>query len=179
MPIAHSTELPSASFRGMMPILPTAITASGALDEASQRRVAQYCLQCGAVAIGHFGIASEYHKIARTDRPRLTRIILDEVAGRVPVFIGVTSPSTEISIDFARQAEEMGASLIMSSLPDGHLPDADGAFSYYESLAKSTSLPIIIQDTPTTSSLLRKLSAQKLFNRGVVVVVNMKTTGRL
>jgi dihydrodipicolinate synthase/N-acetylneuraminate lyase len=158
-----ATKKISASFHGMMPILPTAITASGGLDEASQRRVVQYCLQCGAVAIGHFGIASEYHKIAKSDRPRLTRIIIDEVAGQVPVFIGVTSPSTEISIEYARQAEEMGASLIMASLPDRQLPDADGAFEFYQSLAKSTSLPIIIQDTPTTSSLLTSELILKMF----------------
>lgn len=154
MPTNQLPKTPTDSFRGMMPIMPTAIMPSGQLDEASQRRVVQYCLQCGAVAIGHFGIASEYHKIAKTDRPRLTRIILDEVAGRVPVFIGVTAPSVEISIEFARQAEEAGANLIMASLPDGNLPDTDGAFSFYESLAQSTSLPIIIQDTPATSSLL-------------------------
>jgi len=154
MPTTHPSNLPTDSFRGMMPIMPTAITSSGTIDEASQRRVVQYCLKCGAVAIGHFGIASEYHKIAKADRPRLTRIILDEVAGRVPVFIGVTSSSAETSIEFARQAEEAGANLIMASLPDGNLPDANGAFSFYETLARSTSLPIIIQDTPATSSLL-------------------------
>lgn len=46
-----------------MPILPTAITANGEMDKASQRRVVRYCFQCGAVAVGHFGIALKYQKI--------------------------------------------------------------------------------------------------------------------
>ena len=60
------------NFRGMMPILPTAITPDGKIDEKSQRRLVQYVLQCGAVAIGHFGFASEFHKISDNDRTLLT-----------------------------------------------------------------------------------------------------------
>jgi len=145
---------PQAQLRGMMPILPTAIDASGELDEVSQRRVVQYCLKCGAAAIGHLAIASEYHKVRDCDRNRLIQMTVDEVNGRVPVFIGVTAPTVATSLDYASQAEQLGADLIMAALPDADLPDADGAFGFYRSLAQSTSLPIIIQDTPATSSIL-------------------------
>ncbi|MEX2288567.1 MAG: dihydrodipicolinate synthase family protein [Planctomycetaceae bacterium] len=150
----HRTVATPSRFRGMMPIMPTAITTSGALDEKSQRRVAQYCLQCGAVAIGHFGIASEFHKVSDVDRQRLIQVIVDEVAGRVPVFINVTSPAVSISLEYARQAESLGADLIMASLPYVDLPDADGAFKFYQALSRATSLPIIVQDTPASSSIL-------------------------
>ena len=130
-----------APFRGMMPIMPTAITASGELDEASQRRCVQYCLKCGAVAIGHFGIASEFHKIADRDRKRLLEIIVDEIDGQVLFFAGVTSPSVRISLDYARQAEALGADMIMASLPYVDLPDSRGAFAYYEQLSRATALP--------------------------------------
>lgn len=142
------------SFRGMMPIMPTAIDASGQLDEASQRRVVQYCLQCGAMAIGHFGIASEFHKISDENRRRLIEIIVDEVAGKVPVFIGVTAPGVETSLGYARLAEELGADMVMAALPYVNLPDARGAFAFYHALSQATSLPIIVQDTPVSSTIL-------------------------
>lgn len=164
MQIEPRTEAPRTGFLGMMPILPTAITPSGELDEASQRRVVQYCLQCGAVAIGHFGIASEFHKISDGDRRRLIPMIVDEVAGRVPVFIGVTAPAVSISLDYARQAEHLGANLIMAALPDDNVPDADGAFAYYESLAQVISLPVIIQDTPAGSSVLTPKLILRIFH---------------
>ena len=59
------------NFHGMMLILPTAITPDGRIDEKSQRRLVQYALQCGAVAIRHFGFASEFHKISYGDRTLL------------------------------------------------------------------------------------------------------------
>lgn len=145
---------PAVRFRGMMPILPTAIDASGEVDEASQRRLVRYCLEYRAAAIGHFGIASEFHKLSDRDRRLLTDIIVDEVAGRVPVFLGVTAPGTRIAVEYARLAEEQGADLIMASLPYVNVPDAAGAFDYYRALSEATKLPIIVQDTPTSSAVL-------------------------
>ncbi|MBN2311488.1 MAG: dihydrodipicolinate synthase family protein [Candidatus Hydrogenedentes bacterium] len=141
-------------FRGMMPILPTAITESCALDEASQRRVVDYCLECGAVAIGHFGFASEFHKISEGQRRRLIEVIVDQVAGRAPVFIGVTATATPIALEYAREAEGLGADLIMATLPYVDVPDGDGAFAYYAALSDAVSLPIIIQDAGHSARVL-------------------------
>ncbi|MFH1741162.1 MAG: dihydrodipicolinate synthase family protein [bacterium] len=141
-------------FRGMMPIMATAIDSNGALDEGSQRRLVQYCLQCGSVAVGHFGFASEFHKISDRDRRRLIEVIVEEVAGRVPVFIGVTAPGVGIALNYAREAEDLGADLIMAALPYVHIPDTDESFLYYQALSDSVSLPIIVQDIPETSSIL-------------------------
>ena len=141
-------------FHGMMPILPTAITSGGVLDEASQCRLVEHGIECGAVAIGHFGIASEFHKISDRDRRRLTELIVSQVDGRVPVFIGVTAPGVGIAVEYAREAEQLGSDLIMAALPYVDLPDAEGAFSFYRQLSENVSLPIIIQDTPVSSSIL-------------------------
>lgn len=145
---------PPPHFRGMMPILPTAVDPGGAVDEASQRRLVRYCLDHNAAAIGHFGIASEFHKISDRDRRLLADIIVDEVAGRVPVFLGVTALGTKTAAQYAQLAEEQGADLVMAALPYVDVPEAAGAFEYYQALSDATSLPIIVQDTPASSSIL-------------------------
>lgn len=141
-------------FQGMMPILPTAILPNGTLDEKSQRRLVRYGLQSGAVAIGHFGFASEFHKISDTDRRQLIKIIVDETAGRVPVFIGVTAQGFGISINYAKEAEQLGADIIMAALPLINLPDSEAAFSFYQKLSQAVNLPIIIQDVPESANVL-------------------------
>lgn len=141
-------------FRGMMPILPTTILASGEIDQASQRRLVQYAIQCGAAAIGHFGFASEFFKLSDRDRTEITEIIIDETAGQVPVFIGVTAPSTRAAIDYVRRAEAQGADLLMAAIPYVTVPDKDGVFDYYRALADATTLPIILQDTPLSAPML-------------------------
>ncbi len=147
-------KTPMPHFRGMMPILPTAIQESGELDEVSQRRLVQYCLKCGAVAIGHLGGASEFHKVTDVDRRRLIEIVIDEVGGRVPVFIGATAPATRTAVNYALEAEALGADMLMVGMPYVDTPTRDELFEYYRAISDAVSLPIIVQDTPASDPIL-------------------------
>ena len=142
------------NFYGMMPILPTAITPDGKIDEKSMRRLVQYCIKFDAAAIGHFGFASEFHKISDTDRRVLTEIIVDEAAGSVPVFIGINSQGFNISLRYAEEAEKLGADIIMAALPLINLPTREEAYNLYKDISSTSSLPIIIQDIPESANVL-------------------------
>jgi len=142
------------NFYGMMPILPTAITPDGKIDEKSMRRLVQYCIKFDAAAIGHFGFASEFHKISDTDRRVLTEIIVDETAGSVPVFIGINSQGFNISLRYAEEAEKLGADIIMAALPLINLPTREEAYNLYKDISSTSSLPIIIQDIPESANVL-------------------------
>ncbi len=141
-------------FHGMMPILPTAITADRKIDEKSMRRLVRYCLQFNAAAIGHFGIASEFHKVSDTDRRVLTEIIVDETAGRAPVFIGITAQGFDIALRYAEEAEKLGADMLMAALPLINLPTQEEAFRFYQEIAAVSTLPLIIQDIPASAGIL-------------------------
>ena len=150
-------------FRGMMPIMATPITESGELDEVSQRRLIQYSLKCGAVAIGHLAFASEFFKISDSDRQRLITITVDEVNGRVPVFIGVAAPSDYIAVDYAKKAEALGADIIMAAAPYISTPDKDGMFDYYKKISDSISVPVIIQDMSSSAAILTPELISRLY----------------
>lgn len=167
----------AAFFRGMMPIMPTAITQAGEIDEESQRNLVRYCIECGAVAIGHFGFASEFHKLTEGQRTRLTKIIVEEVNRRVPVFIGVTAPSVYGTLENARKAEAQGADLIMAMLPYMEVPDAAGAFKFYEDLSSVVNLPIIIQDAGHSSAVLTAPLLLQLF-REIEHILYVKSEGK-
>ncbi|MCH2202817.1 MAG: dihydrodipicolinate synthase family protein [Fuerstiella sp.] len=137
-----------------MPILPTAIMPNGDVDETSQRRLVQYSLQCGAVAIGHFGFASEFHKISDDDRRLLTKIIVDETAGRVPTFMGVTAQGHNVTVRYAVEAEQLGADILMVALPLINLPTQQEAFDLFQAISDTVSLPIIVQDIPESANVL-------------------------
>jgi 4-hydroxy-tetrahydrodipicolinate synthase len=130
----------------MMPILPTTIDTAGRIDEASQRRLVQYCLQNGAAAIGHFGIASEVLKVSDTERRQVSQVIIAEVAGRVPVFFGVTGASNRIAVYNAKLAEQQGANMLMLAPPFNQSPSRQDLYAYYRDVATAVKLPIIIQD---------------------------------
>lgn len=140
-------------FKGMMPILPTVTDADGEPDLAAQGRLVEYVLDCGAVAIGHMGGASEYHKIDEADRDTFIRSLVQQVAGRVPVFVGTTDVARKTALRQAEQARHQGANLIMVCSPVVGAMRRDDLMRYYEDVGKASSLPIILQDTGASSSL--------------------------
>jgi dihydrodipicolinate synthase/N-acetylneuraminate lyase len=149
-----TTQKKSAKpFRGMMPVLPTPITDSGEVDEKSLRRLVQYCLKCGAVAIGHLGGASEHFKVTDDERRRITEIVVDEVAHRAPVYIGVAGASDRIAVGYARQAQELGADLLMLAPPFAVPAGATELYDYYKAVSEAVTIPIIIQDAGNAPAL--------------------------
>jgi len=158
-----SATSPRPEFRGMMPVMPTPITETGEVDEASQRRLIQYCLKCGAVSVGHLGGASEFQKVSDGDRRRLIEIVVDEVAGRVPVFIGTTAPAFKIAINYAQEAEALGADMLMVGSPYIDVPGREEMFRFYEAVAHAVSIPIIVQVTPVSSAVLSPQFVWRLY----------------
>jgi len=133
-------------FEGMMPILPTAVTAEHKIDIVSEKRLVRYCLNFDAKAIGHLAWASEFAKLCIPDRNMITDTLVQEVAGRVPVFIGVTGASRQIATEYAKDAVKYGADILMAAPPYACSPSAQAVYDYYRALSESTNLPIIIQD---------------------------------
>lgn len=164
-------------FRGMMPILPTVITEDGKPDLKAQERLVEYLLDCGAVAIGHMGAASEYYKISEYDREPILRSLIEQVNGRVPVFVGPADISWNTSMKRAEDAYKYGADMLMVCSPVSGQAQRDELISYYEEIGRRTPLPIIVQDTGASSSLYTAEFVAELYER-VETVGYVKAEGQ-
>ena len=139
-------------FSGQMPILPTTVGDDGTIDIKSQKKLADYCLDNRAAAIGHLGAASEYHKLSQKERETVISTLVERVDGRVPVFVGTTCLSLRQSIENAKTAQKLGADLLMVCSPIYGAVDQEQLFRYYSEVSQEVALPIIVQDTGASSS---------------------------
>src|SRR3954470_18042223 len=89
-------------WRGVYPAICTPFTADDDVDLEAQRRVVRFALDCGSHGVVAFGLAGEVLKLSPDERRELTDVIVDEVGGAVPVFVGVGAPSVRVSIELAR-----------------------------------------------------------------------------
>ena len=134
-------------FKGQMPILPTTLNRDGAIDIAGQKKIVEYLLSNKVAAIGHLGGASEYHKISQKDRELIINTVVEQVNGKVPVFIGNTCLSLSQSIENAKIAQKLGANMLMVCSPIYGRINQKQLFDYYHALSQEVALPIIVQDT--------------------------------
>jgi 4-hydroxy-tetrahydrodipicolinate synthase len=136
------------TWRGIYPAICTPFTEDDEIDTEAQRRVVRFALDCGSHGIVAFGLAGEVLKLSADERRQLTDVIVDEVGGAVPVFVGVGAPSGRVSIELARHAEAAGASCVVVPAPLSAVLDNDTFVDYFLRIAGAVGLPVMIQDAP-------------------------------
>lgn len=135
-------------WRGVYPAICTPFTVDDAIDLEAQRRVVRFALDSGAHGIVAFGLAGEVLKLSPGERSELTDVIVGEVAGAVPVFVGAGAPSVRASIELARHAEQAGASCVVLPAPMGGALGETALVDYFVRIASAVSVPVMIQDAP-------------------------------
>lgn len=128
--------------------LVTPFTTSGALDEAAVRRLTRRQIDGGIHFLVPCGTTGESPTLSDTERQRVVEIVVDEVAGRIPVLAGAGGYNTREVIGLAREMERVGASGLLSVAPYYNKPTPEGMYQHFRSIAESTALPIIVYNVP-------------------------------
>lgn len=137
------------SMYGVYPILVTPFDEKARLDEESLRRLIECNLEAGVHGLG-VALGSEIFKLSEAERTQVTRIVVDQVAGRVPVVINSGAPGTDLALHYSRMAQEDGADALMV-LPPSFIPVGQAeVLAYYQAISEAVPLPIFIQDVSTS-----------------------------
>jgi len=132
--------------RGIYTIPSTPFDERGQLDEKGLRRIIDFCVGCGAHGIVSPVNASEFSRLTDDERLRVTRIVIEQTAGRVPVVIGTAGVCTEHAVIFSRYADELGADAVIAMPPYINKVDEEGVFAYYRGISDAIRIPIFIQN---------------------------------
>jgi 4-hydroxy-tetrahydrodipicolinate synthase len=132
----------------VFPIVNTTFHDDGAIDVTSQLRLVRFLLDAGASGLGLFGNASEGYTLGGDERRTLTKAIVAEVKGRVPVVVSSGHTGTDQAVTLSREAEDLGADALMVLPPYYVKPDAEGVFHYFKAISDAVKIPIMAQDAP-------------------------------
>lgn len=135
-------------FKGVIPAVLSVFDKDENLDEAGTREFIRYLLSFGIGGLYLTGSTGETFLMNSQERMRQVEIVMEEVGDKVPVVVHVGAMSTRASIELARHAEKFGAAGISSVPPFYFKFNEDQIFHYYEDLAGSTSLPMIVYNIP-------------------------------
>src|SRR5919206_3643080 len=102
--------------QGIFPILLTPFDDQDRIDEDSLRSEVDFTLANGVHGLG-LALGSEFLKLTEEERQRVTRIVVDQVRGRVPVVVNTGAQANLVAALYSRQAEELGAAAVMCMPP--------------------------------------------------------------
>ncbi len=133
---------------GLGTALVTPFTRDGAVDEAAVRLLVRRQVAAGVHFVSPCGTTGEAPTLSQAEKLRSVEIVLDEVAGRVPVLPGAGGYDTREVIALTRAFEQMGVGGILSVTPYYSKPTQDGLYEHYKAIAGSTGLPIVLYNVP-------------------------------
>ena len=135
-------------FKGVIPAVISVFDQDENLDEAGTREFIRYLLSFDIGGLYLTGSTGETFLMNSQERMRQVEIVMEEAGGKVPVVVHVGAMSTRASIELAKHAEGLHAAGISSVPPFYFKFNEDQIFHYYEDLAGSTSLPMIVYNIP-------------------------------
>ena len=154
----HPFSLP----RGIVSVVQTPFDSDGRIDMESLARLVEDAIEAGVDGLLAPVVASEVGWLSMDERREVLERIASVAAGRVPVVVGASDVSPEACIGAANVAEEIGAVAYLVAVPNGLYERPDEIVPFFQTVAASSRLPLIVQDLQFSGpgmdlDLIRKL----------------------
>lgn len=138
-----------AGLKGILPVLPTPFLADGGIDEAGMKRLVVFALDKGVDGVVFPGFASEVETLNAAERATLLKIVVDAVAGRVPVVAGASAADWRDVVEHGRAASALGIRHLMVQPPKSVGTDAPALIEFLGKVVEALpEVEIILQNAP-------------------------------
>ncbi len=139
----------SDKFTGLGVALVTPFAPDGTIDYQSLDRLLDYLIKGGADFLVIHGTTGESPCLTREERELVTRRVVERVAGRLPIMIGLGGNDTlELAKRF-KNLDTEGIDGILSVSPYYNKPLQEGLYQHFAHISKHTDLPIVLYNVPS------------------------------
>lgn len=139
--------------KGVIPALVTPFDENERFDEGRMRTCVDFLIARGVGGLYTTGSTGETFLMSPDERARVVEVVVDQVAGRVPVVAHVGAIGTHLSVDLAQRAQAAGVDAL-SSVPPFYWPfTPDQVFNYYNDLTGTTDLPMVVYNITLAGAL--------------------------
>ena len=123
----------------------------GKLDDETYIKLIHFHIKNGTNGLVPAGTTGESPTLSHTEHERVIELCVKESGGKLPVFAGTGSNSTEEAISLTSHAEKIGANGALIVTPYYNKPTQEGLYQHYKSINDKCGIPIIIYNIPGRS----------------------------
>lgn len=135
-------------WKGVMPALTTPMTATDQIDMNLFEQQVDRQIRAGASGVIIGGSLGEASVITDDEKEMMVRAAQSVAGGKIPVILNIAEGNTTIAIQQIQSAEKWGANGFMLLPPMRYRSDDRETVTYFTTLARATSLPIMIYNNP-------------------------------
>lgn len=134
--------------RGIIPAMATPFKNDESLDINALRQLTRHLIEGGVHGLFPTGSQGEFYALTSDERQRVWEVVVEETAGRIPVYAGTGAITTAEVIVLNRLAERAGVSAVSVITPYFVSPSQEELFRHYTAIADATTLPVILYSNP-------------------------------
>ncbi|MDY5969257.1 MAG: 4-hydroxy-tetrahydrodipicolinate synthase [Bacteroidales bacterium] len=135
-------------FEGTGVALITPFNKSHAVDFHTLVKLVNFVVENGVDYIVALGTTSEAATMSEGERGAIQDIIVETVAGRVPIVLGLGGNNTQAVLDAIQQTNFDGISGILSVTPYYNKPQQRGLLQHFSAIGNSSPVPVIAYNVP-------------------------------
>ena len=124
---------------------------NGKLDDENYIKLIHFHIKNGTNGLVPAGTTGESPTLNHDEHERVIELCVKESAGKLPVFAGTGSNSTEEAISLTSHAEKIGANGALVVTPYYNKPTQEGLYQHYKSINDKCGIPILIYNIPGRS----------------------------
>ena len=121
------------------------------LDEETYIKLIHFHIKNGTNGLVPAGTTGESPTLSHYEHERVIELCVKESNGKLPVFAGTGSNSTEEAISLTTHAEKIGATGALIVTPYYNKPTQEGLYQHYKAINDKCGIPIIIYNIPGRS----------------------------
>ena len=135
--------------RGIIPPIAVPIGDDERFDEKRLRHHVDFVIDGGVSAILAFGSNGEFYMQEEDEMKEILDVMMDQVAGRVPVFMGIGAIRTSKCVRLAKMGVEHGARAVSILEPMFLKPSEDELYTHFRTIAESVpEVPVLLYNNP-------------------------------
>ena len=159
----------------IIPVI-TPVTADGKLNEPVYRRLLEYFIENGVHGVFPFGTTGEFYAFDNGFYRNMLEVTKDAVGNHMDVYAGANHITTRGAIEIAKIAREVGVEALSVLTPMFISQTQQEVYRYYEEIADSTDLPIVIYNNrPKTNVTVEPVTVCRLAEIPNIVAVKDST----
>lgn len=135
-------------WEGVYPAATTQFAEDLSIDFDATQRVQSALVDDGVTGLIILGTCGENNSLEPDEKRDVLKGAVEAVAGRVPVVAGVSEFTTARAIQYAKDAEKLGADAIMLLPAMVYVPTPEELQAHFRAVAEATSLPIMLYNNP-------------------------------
>ena len=121
------------------------------LDEETYIKLIHFHIENGTNGLVPAGTTGESPTLSHQEHEKVIELCVQESKGKLPVFAGTGSNSTQEAISLTTHAEKIGANGALIVTPYYNKPTQEGLYQHYKAINDSCGIPIIIYNIPGRS----------------------------